>query len=71
MEVYCINLLKNFDSGLDRVTVSLDGIDDKIVQDISNSKFHQRNCPGIESAINAGLTVKINTVVIKTLMKIK
>ncbi len=57
---------KLLDSGLDRVTVSLDGIDDKIVQDISNSKISSREIvKGIESAINAGLTVKINTVVIK------
>ena len=53
-------------SGLDRVTVSLDAIEDEIVRDISNSSISSSDIiRGVEAAIKYGLAVKINTVVIK------
>lgn len=53
-------------SGLDRVTVSLDAIEDEIVRDISNSSISSSDIiRGVEAAIEYGLAVKINTVVIK------
>lgn len=53
-------------SGLDRVTISLDAIDDDIVQDISNSNIGSNDIiSGVKSAIDAGLAVKINTVIIR------
>ena len=53
-------------SGLDRVTVSLDAIDDSIVREISNSNVGSKNIiDGVKAAIKHGLNVKINTVVIK------
>ena len=53
-------------SGLDRVTVSLDGIEDEIVQDISNSKISSTQIiTGIETALASNLKVKVNTVIIK------
>ena len=53
-------------SGLDRVTVSIDAIDDKMVREISNSNVSsQEIVDGIIAAKNSGLKVKVNTVVIK------
>ncbi|DAC57493.1 MAG TPA: GTP 3',8-cyclase MoaA [Candidatus Poseidoniaceae archaeon] len=53
-------------SGLDRVTVRLDAIEDEIVRDISNSSISSSDIiRGVEAAIKYGLAVKINTVVIK------
>ena len=53
-------------SGLDRVTVSIDAIDDKMVREISNSNVSsQEIVDGIVAAKNSGLEVKVNTVVIK------
>ena len=54
------------DSGLDRVTVSLDAIEDKIVREISNSSISSSDIiQGVKAALKHGLAVKINTVVIK------
>ena len=53
-------------SGLDRVTVSIDAIDDHLISKISNSTFtSQEIIDGIIAAKDSGLNVKINTVVIK------
>ena len=53
-------------SGLDRVTVSIDAIDDELISKISNSNFtSQEIIEGIIAAKDSGLKVKINTVVIK------
>ena len=53
-------------SGLDRVTVSIDAIDDDLISKISNSTFtSQEIIDGIIAAKDSGLNVKINTVVIK------
>ncbi len=53
-------------SGLDRVTVSIDAIDDDLISKISNSNFtSQEIIDGIIAAKDSGLNVKINTVVIK------
>ena len=53
-------------SGLDRVTVSIDAIDDKMLREISNSNVSsQEIVDGIIAAKNSGLKVKVNTVVIK------
>ena len=53
-------------SGLDRVTVSLDAIDDSIVKKISNSNLGSKNIiDGVKAALDNGLNVKINTVVVK------
>ncbi len=53
-------------SGLDRVTVSLDAIEDEIVQDISNSSISSNDIiEGIKAALDNGLEVKVNTVIIK------
>jgi len=53
-------------SGLDRVTVSIDAIDDGLISKISNSNFtSQEIIEGITAAKDSGLKVKINTVVIK------
>ena len=54
------------DSGLDRVTVSLDAIEDKIVREISNSSISSSDIiQGVKAALKHGLAVKVNTVVIK------
>ena len=54
------------DSGLDRVTVSLDAIEDKIVREISNSSISSSDIiKGVKAALKHGLAVKVNTVVIK------
>ena len=53
-------------SGLDRVTVSLDAIDDSIVREISNSNVGSKNIiDGVKAALKHGLNVKINTVVVR------
>ena len=53
-------------SGLDRVTVSLDAIEDEVVQEISNSSISSNDIiQGVKAALKHGLAVKINTVVIK------
>lgn len=53
-------------SGLDRVTVSIDAIDDMMVREISNSNVSsQEIIDGIIAAKKAGLKIKVNTVVIK------
>ena len=53
-------------SGLDRVTVSIDAINDQMVREISNSNVSsQEIINGIIAAKNSGLKVKVNTVVIK------
>ena len=52
------------ESGLDRVTVSLDAIDNDLFQEITDSKFEvSQVIEGIKSAINCGLEVKINSVI--------
>ena len=52
-------------SGLDRVTVSVDAIDDELIREISNSTVSSKGIiDGITAAKNSGLEVKINTVVI-------
>lgn len=53
-----------FDSGLKRITVSLDAIDDKIFKMLSDSDYsHEDVLKGIEKSIEVGLKVKINVVV--------
>ena len=57
---------KLFDAGLNRVTVSLDAIEPELFKELSNSNITpQHILSGIESAINAGLPVKVNTVIIR------
>ena len=52
------------ESGLDRVTVSLDAIDNDLFQEITDSKFEvSQVIEGIKSAIDCGLEVKINSVI--------
>ena len=53
-------------SGLDRVTVSIDAIDEALITNISNSNFtSQAIIDGIIAAKDSGLEVKVNTVVVK------
>ncbi len=53
-------------SGLNRVTVSIDAIDDQLIREISNSNVSSKKIiDGIIAAQNAGLKIKINTVIIK------
>ena len=59
-----INSLK--ESGLDRVTISLDSIDDELFKEMTDSKFGVNQVlEGIKTAIDAGLKVKINSVIEK------
>ena len=59
-----INSLK--ESGLDRVTVSLDSLDDELFKEMTDSKFGVNQVlEGIKTAIGAGLKVKINSVIEK------
>jgi cyclic pyranopterin phosphate synthase len=52
------------DAGLDRVTVSLDSLDDDVFQSMNDVRFPvARVLDGIESAQQAGLPVKVNMVV--------
>lgn len=57
---------KLFQAGLNRVTVSLDAIDADLFRKLSNTNITPEHIlSGISSAINAGLPVKVNTVIIK------
>ena len=64
-------LLKQFTSslkksGLDRVTISLDALEENIFQQMIGGKYSpQIVLSGIEAAINEGLSVKVNMVVKK------
>ncbi|MBR96116.1 MAG: GTP 3',8-cyclase MoaA [Euryarchaeota archaeon] len=59
-----INSLK--ESGLDRVTISLDSLDDELFKEMTDSKFGVNQVlEGIKTAIDAGLKVKINSVIEK------
>ena len=61
-----IQLLKK--SGLNRVTVSLDSIDNDLFREITDSNFEVKDVlDGIEAAIEAGIEVKINTVIKRNL----
>ena len=52
------------DAGLDRVTVSLDSLDDDVFQSMNDVRFPvARVLDGIEAAQQAGLPVKVNMVV--------
>ena len=52
------------DAGLDRVTVSLDSLDDDVFQSMNDVRFPvARVLEGIEAARGAGLSVKVNMVV--------
>jgi len=52
------------DAGLDRVTVSLDSLDDAVFQSMNDVRFPvARVLDGIEAAQQAGLPVKVNMVV--------
>jgi GTP 3',8-cyclase len=52
------------DAGLDRITVSLDSLDDEVFQAMNDVRFPvERVLAGIEAAQAAGLPVKVNTVV--------
>jgi cyclic pyranopterin phosphate synthase len=52
------------DAGLDRVTVSLDSLDDDVFQSMNDVRFPvARVLEGIEAAQRAGLSVKVNMVV--------
>ena len=52
------------DAGLDRVTVSLDSLDDDVFQSMNDVRFPvARVLDGIEAAQQAGLSVKVNMVV--------
>ena len=59
------NKIKNLkESGLNRVTVSLDSLDDDLFKEMTDSKYDvKRVLGGIKSAIDAGLEVKINSVI--------
>ena len=53
-----------FDSGLRRITVSLDAVDDKIFKMLSDSNYSYEDVlKGIEKSIEVGLKVKVNVVV--------
>ena len=55
-----------FDSGLDRVTVSLDAIDEETFQKMGDTKESpSRVLKGIEKALSVGLKVKVNSVIRK------
>ena len=57
---------KLFDAGLNRVTVSLDAIETELFKELSSTNITpQHILSGIQSAINAGLPVKVNTVIMK------
>ena len=57
---------KLLNAGLNRVTVSLDAIEDDLFKQISNTKITPEHIlSGISSAINVGLPVKVNTVIMK------
>jgi cyclic pyranopterin phosphate synthase len=61
-----IQLLKQ--SGLNRVTVSLDSLDAKLFKEITDSNYGVKDVlEGIESAIDAGIEVKINSVIKRNL----
>ena len=61
-----IQLLKQ--SGLNRVTVSLDSLDAKLFKEITDSNYGVTDVlEGIESAIDAGIEVKINSVIKRNL----
>ncbi len=65
-------LRRNIDSlkksGLDRVTVSLDSIDDELFKEITDSNYNVSDVlDGIQSAIDSGLEVKINSVIKRNL----
>jgi cyclic pyranopterin phosphate synthase len=61
-----VQLLKK--SGLNRVTVSLDSIDNDLFREITDSNFEVKDVlDGIEAAIEAGIEVKINTVIKRNL----
>ena len=61
-----IQLLKK--SGLNRVTVSLDSVDNDLFREITDSNFEVKDVlDGIEAAIEAGIEVKINTVIKRNL----
>jgi len=61
-----IQLLKK--SGLNRVTVSLDSIDNDLFREITDSNFEVKDVlDGIEAAIEAGIKVKINSVIKRNL----
>ena len=52
------------DSGLDRVTVSLDALEDEKFQSLSDSEFSvSQVLEGIEAAQQAGLGIKVNSVI--------
>ena len=57
---------KLFQAGLNRVTVSLDAIEADLFRKLSSTNITPEHIlSGISSAINAGLPVKVNTVIIK------
>ena len=61
-----IQLLKK--RGLNRVTVSLDSVDNDLFREITDSNFEVKDVlDGIEAAIEAGIEVKINTVIKRNL----
>ncbi|GAA3766344.1 GTP 3',8-cyclase MoaA [Microbacterium kribbense] len=52
------------EAGLDRVTVSLDSLDDEVFRSMNDIDFPvQRVLDGIHAAADAGLRIKVNTVV--------
>jgi cyclic pyranopterin phosphate synthase len=57
---------KLVDAGLNRVTVSLDAIETELFRELSSTNITPKQIiSGIESAINAGLPVKVNTVIMR------
>ena len=57
---------KLFQAGLNRVTVSLDAIETDLFRKLSSTNITPEHIlSGISSAINAGLPVKVNTVIMK------
>ena len=57
---------KLFQAGLNRVTVSLDAIEADLFRKLSSTNITPEHIlSGISSAINAGLPVKVNTVIMK------
>ncbi len=56
---------KLFDAGLKSVNISVDAIDRKIFNEISRHPNTERVFQGIEAAVNSGMNVKLNAVIMR------
>ncbi len=54
-----------FDAGVESVNISVDAIDPAIFNKISRHPNASRVFPGIEAAVNAGMNVKLNAVIMR------